>query len=84
MVMEVGVSDTVTIGLEMIYRMAYTKTKRPERGVLSESLAETQAAIISSNKIQPGTTHYDNKLILHNLTEISFQRRPRRTNHIQE
>lgn len=46
--MEVGVSDTTTIGLAMIYRMAYTITKRPERGAVSYSLAETQAAVTGS------------------------------------
>ena len=39
MVMEVGVSDTTPIDPEMIYRMVYTKTKRPERGAVSSTLA---------------------------------------------
>ena len=37
--MEVGVSDTAPIDLEMIYRMAYIKTKRPERRLVDVCLA---------------------------------------------
>ena len=40
MAMEVGVSDTAPIDLEMIYRMAYIKTKRPERRLVDVCLAE--------------------------------------------
>ena len=42
MVMEVGAGELAAIDLVMIYKMAYTKTKRPERRLFARYLAERE------------------------------------------
>jgi hypothetical protein len=39
MARKVGAGDTAAIDQKMTYEMAYTKTKRPMRGAVSDSLA---------------------------------------------
>ena len=42
LVVKVGADDTAAIESKMIYKMAYTKTKRPEGRMFARYLAETQ------------------------------------------